>query len=329
MRWWVKLSIVLVAVILALLIGFTTFDVRPNIGWIGLKAHNKGSAYPEMLISAFLPGPVQDDLAEKGLISIDSVPRDSNASTIDSNGINALIESGIYFLNPGNRLELGPISIPGEIQQMQGNAVYRYAQRRTQMWGFLDNFVFTGLDVQVTIPDRVDITSGGATSHNLYCVHLTLLDGRWVECGVGWVNWTTSPIIYTYQSYTGQWSVINIPGDVPRNINLKIEIGEDRTAEMYAFDPHSNKSVRTRQEVGGVGHVVDFAQEQHSRTNQWIDTQAARFHSAKIMRMGTKEWTNWDSSVATTWIQNPPLYAKRSENGEQIWTETWCETNAQ
>jgi hypothetical protein len=326
MRWWLRIGLVLIAVALGLTVAFTTGNIRPNIDGIGSKSYNKGTGYPEILISAFLPGPIQDDLKKRGLLTIGSAPNDSNTSVVDSNAIQQLINAGIYFIDPQRRLELGPITLPGEVQQL-GNAVYRYAQRRTQTWGFLDNFNFTGLDVQVNIPESVDINSGGNTTHNLYCIHLTLLDGRWVESGVGWVNWTTSPIIYTYQSYTGQWTVASIPGGQPRDINLRIQIGANRMAEMYAFDALSNKSVSTTQEVGGLDHVVDFAQEQHSRTNQWVNTQHARFHDAKVMSAGTNQWVNWDSRIAATWIQNPPMYAQRDTTNGQNWTETWCSPN--
>jgi len=289
MRWWLKLILIVAAFAIGLSFTFTGGNIRPNIGFLGLDGYDRGAAYPGALISAFMPGPVQTDLIQRGLLSLDTSSDSSSGSKIDIGAIENLIKSGIYFIDPRNRLELGPVTIPAEIQQLQSSPAYRYSQRRTQTWSFLDNFNYTGVDVYVTMPAGIELASGGETSHNIYCVHLTLPDGRWVESGVGWVNWTASPIIYTYQSYTGQWTVENIPGGTPRDINLKVEISTDRVAEMYVFDPHSSKSITTRQSVGGLGHVVDLTQEQHSNSSRWIDTPVVRFFDSMIKIAGNDE----------------------------------------
>ncbi len=316
--------IIILALIIAAVVFFTAFSYRPNIGPFGIKSFNKGMAYPAALIAALMPGPIQSDLEKRGLVSLGS--NSSQGSSVDLGQIQSLIQQGMYFIDPNNHMQAGPVSIPSQVFQFTGTNNYIYALRATQLWAALDNFSFTGHTVKVSIPANLDFPANGPTTHNLYNTHLTLPDGRWVESGVGWVSWAQSPIIYTYESYTGRWNFESIPAGSQRDILLKIEISPNLQATMSASDPQSGKSVTSQQQVGALNHRVDLTQEQFSNTNQWLNTPHVQFHDSQIKNNPSDNWVSWDNSVVTSWVNNPPMYESKGVTNGQIWTETWCST---
>jgi hypothetical protein len=262
-RWGFKVVIILFAIIGGMLLSTVFQNTRPNIGPWNLKFPERGSAYPEALIAALTSGPVQNDLLKRGLISLGT--GDTQVSTVDLGVIQNLINQGAYFLDPQNRLQLGPVPLPTGFLQTQPGAYYIYSLRLTQALTFIDDFSYIGHIVNITIPGDFNLPADSKTTHNLYNTHLTLPDGRWVESGVGWVTWTKSPIIYTYQSYTGKWSFASIPGGVQRDIALKIEISTNQVAEMSASDLYSGKTIKTQQQVGALGHRVDESRSKPAR----------------------------------------------------------------
>ncbi len=319
MKLWLKVIIILVVIAGTTAATFTWQGFRLNVGPFGIKVYNRGPDFQPILEAAVMPGSVRDDLIRRGLISSDS------SLTVDVGAIQDLVQTGIYFLDPSNRLHLGPVSVPGLASQTLGNAAYIYSQKVTQLWAVIDDFRFTGHSVYVTIPANVDITYGSQTIQNLYNIHLTASDGNWVEAGVGWVNWTESPILYTYQSYTGKWSIASIPSGTQRDIFLKIEIDANQVASMSASDPLSGKSINTQQSVNSLGHRVDQSQEQASNTGRWTNTSPATFHNNQVKEEGSNDWTDWGSGFPTSWTYNAPLYQKQVLSGDNVWMETWCQ----
>jgi hypothetical protein len=320
MRAILKILIILAAVIIGAVIAVTASSFRPEIGPFGIQGFSKGFDYPGSLIAALTPGPVRDDLEKRGLIT--SLPDSTPATSVNTGDIYSLIQQGIYFFDKSGNLQLGPVSIPGG-NFSSGQIQYIYSQRITQLWAVLDNFDYTGHSVYVTLPASFSLPADGSVIHNLYNTHLTLPDGKWVESGAGWVNWTTSPIIYTYDSYRGQWNFAAIPGGTQRDIFLKIDIGPDLQTVMSASDPLSGKTVTAKQKVNNLKHRIDFSQEQTSASAQWVTTPPARFHDSQI-KTGASDWVIWDSSVITTWSSNPPMTAKTGMENGQAWTETAC-----
>jgi hypothetical protein len=316
--------LIIIVVFGGLTLYFIASNMRPNIGPLGIKGFNYGTSYPAALQAALSPGPTQSDLIQRGLVMLNTTVGSVTEGSVDTGGINNLINSGIYFLNPQNHLQLGPV--PGNVVQVQNRPGYIYAQRITQAYSVIDDFSYTGHSLSVTLPANLDLGNNSSTTHNLYNTHLTLPDGRWVEAGVGWVNWTTSPILYTFQSYTGKWNFASIPAGSQRDISLKIEIDSNNVAHMSASDPSSGKTVESQQQVGGQGYRIDLSQEQQSNSNTWLNTTTARFHNSQIKRVGSNNWENWGTGVISTWVYNSPLNAKSGTEGNQVWTDTWCGT---
>jgi hypothetical protein len=314
-----KIILILVVLIIGVAIAFTASSFRPNVGPLGIKNFSKGSFYPEGLIAALTPGPIRDDLLKRGVLLTGS----NGDQGINFGDIANLIQQGLYSVDPNGHLQLGPVPIPAEAAMSSGNNSYIYSQRTTQLWAFLDDFNYTGHSVYVTLPASLNLPSNSSTIHNLYNTHLTLPDGNWVESGVGWVNWTASPILYTYNSYHGQWNFISIPAGAQRDIFLKVEITPDLQAVMSASDPQSLKSANANVKVKAIRHRIDFSQEQTSPSGKWMNTPPARFHDSQIRKSGS-DWVKWDTSTISTWSNNPPMAEKTGLDNGQIWTVTWC-----
>ena len=314
-----KITIVVVVLIIGVVIAFTASNFRPNLGPLGIKNFSKGSFYPEALIAALAPGPVRDDLLKRGILSSGS----NGDQGINIGDIANLIQQGQYSFDPKGHLQLGPVPIPGGAVGVSGNHQYIYSQRTTQLWAFLDDFDYTGHSVYVTLPASFNLALNSSTTHNLYNTHLTLPDGNWVESGVGWVNWTASPILYTYDSYHSQWNFVSIPSGTQRDIFLKVEISPDLQAVMSASDPQSGKSASAGIKVNALKHRIDFSQEQTSAAGKWVNTPPARFHDSQIRKSGN-DWAKWDTSIISTWSNNPPMEEKTGLDNGQIWTDTWC-----
>jgi hypothetical protein len=267
-------------------------------------------------------GPVKDDLIKRGLVTFPT-PDGKGGMTpgvIQTSKIDELASTGVYHITEANTFELGP-QTPKVINVTATASVsYKYAAMQTKKWNSWDEYKYRGHTVYVDIPSNIVLSSG--TIHNIYTNHLALSDGQWIESGVGWVNWASSPILFTYTSYTGNWTWLSIPSGTPRTIFLRLEVQPSGQSEMYASDSYYGYQVDTFQQVTSLNFRVDQCQEQCS-TGVWTQTPMVLQHD-NMLKNTNNQWVNWNNAINTNWFADSPMHQNYGIQNDKKWIDTWC-----
>jgi len=267
-------------------------------------------------------GPTKNDLISRELFTL---PKSDGKGgmipgEIKLGEIEKLANSGVYHVSEANILELGP-----EPSGMTRNAVtstaYKYALMVTKRLSLFYEYKYRGHEAFVDIPANITLASG--TIHNLYTTHLGLPNGTWVESGVGWVNWASSPIIFTYSSYTNLWTYLTIPSGYARTVTLYINISTGYQASMLVYDPYSGMAISSVQQVTSLNHRVDQCQEQASDNNVWTSTPQVRQHD-NYVKNTSNTWVHWNNSINTDWFSDSPLHETHGIQNDLKWINTWC-----
>jgi len=278
-------------------------------------------------------GPIKEDLINRGLFTFPTSDGKSGRTPgeIKVGDIEKLVNSGIYVLDNISGLAIRDQNSTDEIQKepesILVDAEYKYAQMVTRTLEWVDVYNYRGHFCWVSIPANVTLAQG--TVHNVYTHHMGLprpfpwSPKRFVESGVGWVSWAPSPIIFTYDTYNPGWVYDTIPGGISRDIYLLIDISPSYQAQMFVWDPYSNKSIQTFRQVDELNHRIDVAQEQASFAGVWTQTSYARFFD-NIVKNTAGNWVNWNNSIDTDWDNNPPLYEGHGILNDKKWIETWA-----
>jgi hypothetical protein len=280
---------------------------------------SKGDTYYAVEKALTYNKAVRKDLMERGLFTLPSKDSKGNMvpGIIDVGKIESLVKNGTYVI-ANNSMFLA--SQPVEENYARSTGSYKYAQMVTRHLEVFDDFNYRGHESYVNLPSS--LTLNADTVHCVYTHHLLLPNNQFVESGVGWVSWAPSPIIYTFQSYTGVEVYLSIPS-ASRTIYLDIEINATTlNAWIYVYDPYTTYSISTNQAVTAANHRVDQCQEEYS-TGAWTSTPTIRHHDNRVKNT-SNTWVNWNNSIDTDWDNNTPLYENHGITSDKKWIDTWC-----
>lgn len=286
------------------------------------KYFDEGPVFPAIERALAQEGPVKDDLINRGLFILPTSDGKGGEipGEIKIGEIEKLINAGTYSIDETNTLVQGSQS-PEQKSATSASLSYKYALMVTRLWGIIDQFSYRGHSAYVTIP--ANITLSPDTVHNLYTNHMGLPNGSFIESGVGWVSWASSPIIYTYSSYTGAWSYIPITSGISRDIYLQLFVNPTTyLAYMYVVDMYTLSFVMTTQTVSGLNHRVDQCQEECS-SGTWTATPQVLQYNNQLVNT-SNQWVNWNNSIPTAWTSNSPLHQNYGIQNDMKWINTWC-----
>jgi hypothetical protein len=265
-------------------------------------------------------GAIKDDLIKRGLFPFPDP--NGKPGVIKFGEIEKLVNESIYYINNDNTLDLN-VNDQGLSFQQPGQmrvVTKKYAQIQNT-----DGYSYRGHEALVTIP--TSITLSDDTVHCLYTNHLILSDGKFVESGVGWVNWYESPIIYTYQNYSSTWVYRTISDGTSRSIELMIDITPDPPygglAEMYVYDPYDGVDVQTYRAVTSTDHHVDQCHEQAS-SGAWTETPYVVQYD-NYLKNTSNNWIDWNNGISTYFGADSPLEESHGTMSNKYWIRTWCD----